>query len=560
MDMHPEIAELLGSEDTAATNLPAAAQSPDAGVAASVSGGVSYDGSNVVDKLGMWRPALRSADADLIPEKGILDARARDTLRNDSYVANGQTLHKDHIVGAQFLLNSKPDSKLLFGTLDDEWEAEFQEEVESKFMLWAESPQNWVDASRRRNFTETIRLAVGVDVAGGEVLATAEWMKDDGRPYRTAIQMIDTDRLCDPVPLDMNIRIRGGIEQDRYGAPIAYHIREKHPGDLRLKAIDWQDVWRWNRVPARKSWGRPMVLHLFEQTRVNQSRGISLMVSALTEMRMTKAFRKTELERAVIAATYAASIESDLPPGDAYAAMGAGDTNPATQWITDYLESIAEYSGGAKNLHIQGAKIPVFMPGTHLKIQNPGANGPVGDRFEASLLRHIAAALGVGYSELSKDFSQANYSSLRAEMAGVNRFMQSRKKRVAEGTANFIYRLWLEESINRNDLETLKRANVPSFYDGLNAEAYAACDWIGSGIGLIDPLKETQADVLALKSHLTTLEDVIARRSGSDWRRKIRQMGREKALETEVLDSSVYDQESTDMENSLSGTPQEREA
>lgn len=554
MSMTPELAELLG--DTAAS-LPAAVAPPDAGVAASAaSGGVSYDGSNVVDKLAMWRPALRSADADIIPEKGILDARSRDTLRNDAYVANGQSIHKDHIVGALFLLNAKPDSKLLFGTLDDVWESEFQEEVESKFTLWAESPQHWVDASRHRTLTETVRLAVGVDVAGGEVLATAEWMKNDGRPYRTAIQMIDTDRLCDPTTIDFDKRVRGGIEQDAFGAPLAYYIRESHPSDLRLRAKDWEGVWRWNRVPARKPWGRQMVLHLFEQNRVDQSRGVASMVSALTEMRMTKAFRKTELERAVIAATYAASIESDLPTGDVYAAMGAGG-NPATQFINDYLAAISEYSGGAKNLHIAGAKIPVFLPGTHLKIQNPGANGPVGDRFEASLLRHIAAALRVPYSEFSKNYAEANYSSLRAEMANVGRSMASRKKRVAEATANFIYRLWLEEAINYNHIEALKRRNVPSFYEGLNAEAYSACDWIGAGAGLIDPLKETQADVLALKNHLTTLEDVIARRSGADWRRKLRQMGREKRLETEILEGSVYDGDSTDMQNSLAATPRE---
>lgn len=554
MQMHPEVSELIG--DTAA-NLPAAVQSPDAGVAASASGGVSYDASNMIEKLGMWRPALRSADADVIPEKGILDARSRDTIRNDAYVANGATIHKDHIVGGLFMLSAKPNSILLFGALDETWEEEFQEEVEAKFTLWAESPQNWTDAARHRTLTETVRLAVGVELAGGEVLATAEWMPKDGRPYRTAVQMVDTDRLSDPRIIDPGIRMRGGVEVDRFGAPIAYHIRDQHPSDLRIRAQDWINVDTWTRVPARKPWGRQMVLHMFEQMRVGQSRGVSAMVTALTEMRMTKAFRKTELERAVIASTYAASIESDLPPGDVYAAMGSGDDNPATKWITDYLQSIAEYSGGAKNLHIAGAKIPVFLPGTRLNIQNPGANGPVGDKFEASLLRYIAAALNVPYSELAKNYSEANYSSLRAEMANVQRGMQSRKKRVADGMANFHYRLWLEEAINRNDLECLKRANVPAFYDGLNAEAYSAADWIGAGIGLIDPLKETQADVLALSNHLTTLEDVIARRSGSDWRRKLRQMAREKTMETELLGGSVYDSDSTDMQNSLSGTPQE---
>jgi lambda family phage portal protein len=558
MTMHPEIAELLG--DTAA-NLPASVQSPTGDVAAASVGGVAYDAANVVDKLGMWRPAIRSADADIIPEKETLDARSRDMIRNDAYVSNGQEIHKNSIVGSLFLLNAKPNSKILFGKQDDVWETEFQEEVEDKFMLTAESPQHWFAADRRRTLTETVRLAVAVDVAGGEVLMTSEWMPNDGRPYRTAVQMVDTDRLSDPVTIDFNKKIRGGVEVDSYGAPIAYHLREQHPNDLRLRAVDWEGVYKWKRVPARKPWGRQMVLHIFEQNRVGQSRGVAAMVTALTEMRMTKHFRKTELERAVIAATYAASIESDLPTGDVYAAMGAGsESNPAMNWLTDYLAAISEYSGGAKNLHISGTKIPVFLPGTHLKIQNPGANGPVGDKFEASLLRHISAALRVPYAELSKNYSEHNYSSHRAEMAAVRLGMNARKKRVADAAANFIYRNWLEEAINYNDLECLKRRNVPAFYDRLNAEAYSSCDWIGAGVDLIDPLKETQADVLALKNHLTTLEDVIARRSGGDWRKKLRQMARERTLEKEMLEVSVFDGDSTDMQNSLSGEPQERQS
>ena len=487
MKMSNDIAGLLGIADA-----PASAVTPSASVAAEAGGGVAYDGSDVTEKLGYWNPPLRSADADILPELDILNARSRDTMRNDGYVAGASAVHKDNIVGATYLLNAKPATKILFGKEDEVWESEFQEEVETKFTLWAESMSNWPDARRTSTLTGLVRLGVGVYTAGGEVLGSAEWMPKDGRPFRTAFQMIDTDRLSDPTTIDYRARVKGGVEQDEYGAPVAYHIRKKHPGEIKLRMSDWLDVWKWDRIPARKPWGRQMILHIYEPMRADQSRGVASMVTALTEMRMTKAFRKTELERAVVAATYAASIESDLPPGDAYAAMGGGGAeNPSMAWMNDYLASIDEYSGGAKNLHLNGSKIPVFLPGTHLKIQNPGANGPVGDKFEQSLLRHIAAALNISYEQLSKDYSQTNYSSARASMAETWRGMQSRKKLVADRIANFIYRLWMEEAINRDMLESLKRRNVPAFYDGLNADAYCACEWIGAGQGLIDPLKET---------------------------------------------------------------------
>ncbi len=529
-----------------------------ASVSAAASGGVAYDGARKANRLAMWRPALRSADADLLPEKGSLDARVRDTFRNDAYVAGGSSIFKDSIVGARYLLNSKPETKVLWGKEDPTWEVEFQEEVETKFTLWAESPQNWVDTSRRNNFTAQIRLAVGLDLSGGEVLGLANWMPDDGRPYRVALQFVDPDRLSTPFDRAVNVRIRNGVELDRRGAPIAYYIRNSHPSEGPF--FDYSDLAaaKWSRVPARKSWGRAIVLHLFEQMRADQSRGVSGVATALSELRMMKHFRQTELERAVVAATYAASIESELPQ-DVAAALGtAADGNATTQWIEDYLALLDTYSGAARNLHMDGAKIPIFAPGTKLKLQNTGAQGPVGDKFEQSLLRYAAAALNVSYEQLSRDFTQTNYSSARAAMGETQKTMATRKKRVADATADFVYRLWLEEAINYNQIEALKRRNVPKFYDGLNAEAYSACEWIGAGLGQIDPLKETQAAILRVKSGFSTKEIEISKMSGSDWRKISRQIQRERELDAYYGNPSIYDSaDTTDLENSLTAKPRE---
>jgi capsid protein len=77
---------------------------------------------------------------------------------------------------------------------------------------------------------------------------------------------------------------------------------------------------------------------------------------------------------------------------------------------------------------------------------------------------------------------------------------------------------------------------------------------------MIDPLKETQADVLAIKNGLMTKEAAIARRSGTDYRKVAKQRARERDLDHELDLPSVHDGESSDMENALSGTPQERES
>jgi lambda family phage portal protein len=515
--------------------------------------GGAFEGADRFDRdLALWMPSLNSADTDILPDKDMVDARVRDMLRNDAYVMSGQALHRDNIVGSMFVLNSKPEYSVLGLTPD--WAEEFQEEVESKFTLWAESANNWPDAARTNTLTAMVRLAVGVYVAAGEVLATVEWMREDPlRPFRTAIQMIELDRLSNPMTVPMDDSMRAGIEFDRFGAPTYYNIRLGHP-------TDWQNMDRdkFRRVAIRKPWGRLQVIHIHEQGRPDQSRGISEMVSALKEMRITKKFRDVVLQNAVVNATFAASIESELPSETVYSQLGGGNIGEGIAgYASAYLGAIAQYAGNSKHTQIDGARIPHLFPGTKLNLHNAGTPGGVGQEFEMSLLRYIAANLGVSYEQLSRDYSQTNYSSIRASMTETGKFMGARKRMVADRFASAVYRLWLEEAVNKKEITSLPR-NAPNWYDGLNADAYCQCDWIGAGRGQVDELKETQAAVLRMKYHLGTYEDEMAR-FGKDWRKTLVQRAREqKAMKD--LDLTTPDTVEDNMMNAASGAPREKQA
>ena len=67
--------------------------------------GGAYDGAARFDKqLAGWTPPLNSADLDILPDKELLDARTRDSMRNDAYIQGGATIHKDGIVGSLYFL------------------------------------------------------------------------------------------------------------------------------------------------------------------------------------------------------------------------------------------------------------------------------------------------------------------------------------------------------------------------------------------------------------------------------------------------------------------------
>ena len=515
--------------------------------------GGAYDGARRYDEsLASWNPPLNSADLDLLPEKELLDARSRETFRNDAYVQGGANLHKDGIVGAMYFLNHKPNVEVL-GMTEEQGEA-LQTEVEALFTLWGESPRNWVDAARRNNFTGMIRLGVGVACTGGELLATIEWLRDKGREFNTAIQMVDTDRLDTPPERQWDADIRRGIRMNQYGAPQSYFIRVRHKNDT--GTFIGENAWKFKEVDAEKPWGRQQVIYLAEQLRVDQTRAVADIVAGLKEIAITRKFRDVTLQNAVTGAMYAASIESELPAEAVYQQLGGSTAGAITDYATQYLAAVNAYAGSAKHMKLDGVRIPHLFPGTKLQIRPAGSPGGVGQDFEVSLLRYIAAALGVSYEELSRDYTKTNYSSARAAMATTWKYMQARKRFFADAFANAIFRAWLEEAVNKNLLKNFPASKAGELYtDGvlnLKFEALCNCDWIGAARGQIDELKETQAAVLRIKYGLSTHEDELAR-LGKDWRKVYAQLQRE-AKEREERDIVLYEDNGT---NAASGTTRE---
>lgn len=472
-----------------------------------------------------WHAPIISPDQQINPVKDTADARARDIVQNDGYATGVIHTYRDSIVGTQYRLNAQPEYELLGA--DEGWAEEFQEVVEGRFNLIADSPEGWLDASRKNTLTGLIRLAVGGFVLTGEVLATVEWIREQFRPCHTAIQMVSPSRLSNPDGMSDTRTLRRGIERNMYGRAIAYHIRSAFPGEM------YDDrSYRWKRVPATKPWGRRQVIHIVEQLQPDQSRGISDMVAVLKQMRMTKKFQDITLQNAVVNATYAAAIESELPREMVFGAMGAGQSGLAAM-LNEYMKALADYVGGSDNIAIDGVKMPHLFPGTKLSLKPMGTPGGVGTEFEESLLRHVAAALGLSYEQFSRDYSKTNYSSARASMGETHKYMQGRKKVVADRFATAIYVLWFEEELHAGNIPLPPGKTVDIFYDPVMREALTACSWIGASRGQIDELKETQSALMRIRGGLSTYEDECAR-LGLDFRRVFRQRAREERMLKEL--------------------------
>lgn len=485
-------------------------------------------------EMALWRPSLGSPDQAISMGKQLADARGRDTVLNDGYAMGAMQYHKDSIVGAHFRLNSTPDWEVLRDIYNPQnaspedwqtWAEAFQLRVERRFNLTAESNNHWLDASRRMTLTEMVRVEVGSFVYTGEVLATAEWVRQAGRPYKTALQLVNPDRLSNPDYREDNATLTRGIEMGFYGEHKRYWIQGAHPSEF-----SDPDTLKWVPVPAEKPWGRKQVIYINEPVMIEQTRGVAAMVSALKQTNMRKQFSEVTLQNAVINASYAASVESELPNADVIAAMGGGQDNALEGYLKTYMSMLAEYMGGANNIRIDGAMIPQFFPGTKLNTRPLGTPGGVGHNdYESSLLRYLAAALGTSYSALSKDYSKVSYSGLKGELSETQRFLGARKKGVADKLAAYGYELWLEEEIG-GDYGLLPPGwTRDDYYRPLAKEAFSKCKWIGTGRGQIDELAETQAAILRINAGISTREEETAK-LGNDFREVLAQLEREKKL------------------------------
>jgi len=289
-------------------------------------------------ELASWKPSKGSADNDLLPELSTIVARSRDLSRNHG-VASGaiQTLN-DNIVGTGLRLSAKPDYKLLGKT--KEWEEEWQVKVEGLWRSWAET--NLCDASQTMNFHGLTTLVFKSCLVNGEALVLPLWLK--GRKFSTCLQLIESDRLSNPQNTTDNKNMRGGIEIDKYGAPVAYNIKKSHPGDYWIGA----DIDNWERIPAYTDFGRRRVIHIHDIERIGQTRGKPILTAIMPMFKMLDHYERSELQAAIVNAMIAAFIETPMDAENLNEMFGGNGT--------DYLDAKKDWKVKLEG----GSIIPIF--------------------------------------------------------------------------------------------------------------------------------------------------------------------------------------------------------
>lgn len=456
--------------------------------------GLAYAGAGRKGQwFGKWPAFLGSADRDIVPSRNGVTARARDLYRNDPVAFAAVARRKNSAIGKGWRLSSKPNALALGVTHEDARELGLKIEAEWKQYAYGYNFQ--IDAERRLNFGQMLRVAATHLMQDGEFVALVEYAADEPTRYKTRLRMVDPDRLSNPYGRIDTPTLRAGVELNKAGVPLQYHLREQHPFDLGITPFGFV----WNAWPRYSTpLGRPQVLHGYDADRAAQHRGISRFAASLKAFRSLARFTDATIQSATINALVLGFIQSS-----------AGPEAISEYFTPDDLSSHEEdrESFYEKNpVTLEDAIFPTIPLGDEIKFATANKETAGFDSFVRSIIRLIAASLGVTYEELAMDYSTTNYSSARAAMihawAETVAFMGVIEAQLVRP----FFTAWLEEVFDEGYVETAD--NWPDFYE--MPDAYTEARWIGPPRGYIDATKEVLAAAARIELGTSTLEDECA--------------------------------------------------
>jgi lambda family phage portal protein len=466
-----------------------------------------------IDTLSGFLPSNRAPDAEILPGRDRITARARDLGRNNGWAAGAISKEVDGVIGANFRPLLKPDWRAL--GLDPKWAQEFKEQAEARWRLHADDPRRYCDTTRAQTMPQLFGSAYRTYILEGEAVALVNWRRL--RPFKTTLRLVDPDLLSNPYDAADEERRRGGVEITRDGVAAAYHFRQGHRDSA------WPNVaeaMTWKRIAREGLNGRPQVIHFYDKLRDGQTRGVSRLAPIVERLRMEDHYSRVELQAAVINAILAAFIKSPMGPEMMDEMFGDGGDAAA---FLQYQGERAAFYNGRGGVKLGGARVQTLYPNDEIGMVSTARPAAQFADFEAAVLRHIASGLGISYEQLASDWSKTNYSSARAAMIEIWRGWTARRVAFAQGFCQLYFMAWLEEQVLDGHIELPRGA--PDFHTFW--PAYARAKWIGPGKGFVDPVKEAQAAAMRVALGLSTLEEEAAELTGTDYAENMEQIGRE---------------------------------
>ena len=413
-----------------------------------------------------------SADSELNGALTALRSRSRQLMRDAPYAKRARVVVVNNVIGSGIGMQCQVKNSR------GELHGRINADIESAWDLW--SKPDACHTGGAMHFADLERTFLSEVFTAGEVFPRKHYRPFGNSRVPFALELIEAERIADEFthPNQGGPTTRLGIELDPFGRPVAYFIRNIHPGELRFTA---DQTVKLERVPASD------IIHLRKVDRWPQTRGEPWLHAVVRKLNDMDGYSEAEIIAARSAASYMGMIET--PDMD----------NPIGEPQAD----------GTQQLELSPGMIERLGPGEKFNAFMPNRPNTAFDAFMRAMLREVAAGIGVSYESLSRDYSQSNYSSSRLALLDDRDLWRVLQQWWIRSFREPLHREWMQAAVLSGAIPSI---SVEQF--ALDPERFLAVTWKPRGWSWVDPTKEVDAYKEAVKAGFMTVSHVIAMTSG----------------------------------------------
>lgn len=430
----------------------------------------AYDAAQLSGKNKNWRAGALSATSELRGAGNRLRERSREQARNNPYPRRALRSIPGNVVGSGIMpaIRTESGGKGLTSKLKKAWKD------------WATSA-TLADWDERKTFYGIQNIAMRAMLESGEVFIVRRMDKNG-----LHLQILEADHLDtakDGIQIVNGGYILQGIQFASTGKRVGYWLFQQHPGEQRI-----------NFKIESVFFSADDVIHLYEEERPGQQRGIPLGMSSITRSRDFSEYQDAQLIRQKIAACFSVFITKDVH------STLPGDSSNTGQPLERVEPGIIEH----------------LLPGQEVQFAAPPPVEGYAE-YSSGVLHEIAAGYDIPYEIMTGDYSQVNFSSARMARMEFSRLVTAWQEFVIiPQLCQRVFDWWVQWKKISGEI----REN-----------ATVTASWTSPGMEFIDPLKEVKAMVERNRAGLMS------------WQEAVRQLGYdpEELLEELKADASAFD-------------------
>ena len=428
-----------------------------------------------------WATSTTSADSELISSLTQLRNRSRALVRDAAYAKRASVIVQNNVIGSGIGMQAQVMNSR------DKLREDVNDAIEEAWRDWACA--EYCHTGGTLHFCDFERAVMSQVFEAGEAFVRKHPRVFGGGEIPFALELIEAERIADefmspvpPGPAAAGAMVKMGIEVDRFGRPLAYWIRTRHPGELRAIQGETDKL---ERVPADQ------IVHLRLVDRWPQTRGVPWLHAVARKLNDMDGYSEAEIIAARGAAQYLNWIETPEP--DNPLATPVDPSNPA----------------GEKEIVTEPGMTLRGNPGEKFTSITPNRPNTALDPFMRYMLRECAAGVGTSYESLSRDYSQSNYSSSRLALLDDRDLWKMLQQWFLRNFRLPLHKEWLQMAVLSRAIEAIRIEEYATDPKKFEAVLFKPRGW-----SWIDPAKEVAAYKEAIKGGFGTVSDVIAQTGG----------------------------------------------